>query len=328
MDRPSVIILDVGHGNSTVLLDTNGIVAIDAGPGTTLLEFLMQEEITRIDVLLVSHADKDHIEGLIGLIESELVEIGRVRLNTDLQTQTKLWEQLNYLLDTCHKKNKIDFDVALTTRNTGEFDQGRVQVEILAPSLRVAGTGVGSKRDGKRQLKTNTVSAVIRLKMDDDPRVLLCGDLDDSGLTEMLNDFPEPRAAVLVFPHHGGRAETSDMASFTKKLCGSVQPSTVIFSIGRGVHSTPIPEVVDAVRERGSAVRVACTQLSEYCAADAPASAPDHLLPIYASGKDKAHCCMGSIMIPLHDVDASPHPLQDDHVAFIDANVATALCRR
>ena len=34
---PRLFILDVGHGNSAVLVDTEGIVVIDAGPRTALL---------------------------------------------------------------------------------------------------------------------------------------------------------------------------------------------------------------------------------------------------------------------------------------------------
>ncbi len=56
----SISILDVGHGNGAVLVDDNGVVVIDAGPGSALLEFLRHEGIDRINVLLISHADKGY----------------------------------------------------------------------------------------------------------------------------------------------------------------------------------------------------------------------------------------------------------------------------
>lgn len=328
MDVPALYILDVGHGNSAVLVDVSGTVIIDAGPRTALLEFLMQEGIKRVDAVLLSHADKDHVEGLISLIESETVEIGRVRLNTDLVKKTNLWAQLMFILDKCHRESKIDFDVALTTRNSGEFDQENVQVEILAPSLRVAGTGVGSMRNGKKMLKSNSISAVIRLVVNKKPWILLCGDLDEAGLDELLQDTPSPKADVLVFPHHGGNADSSEMENFAKRLCNVVKPRTVVFSIGRGLHSTPIPDVVKAVRKRDSEVRIACTQLSEHCATSIPDSTPKHLLDVFASGKETNKCCTGSIMVRLGDVDAAPDPPVLTHLAFIDQHAPNALCRR
>ena len=42
---PSFYILDVGHGNSAVLIDRDGVVVIDAGPNTVLLDFLIDHHI-------------------------------------------------------------------------------------------------------------------------------------------------------------------------------------------------------------------------------------------------------------------------------------------
>ncbi|MFY9820530.1 MAG: MBL fold metallo-hydrolase [Thermoanaerobaculia bacterium] len=76
-------ILDVGHGNCAILQDSNGVVVIDAGLGNSLEIYLREQGIRRIDVILISHADQDHLGGLISLLASQAVEIGRVRLNTD-----------------------------------------------------------------------------------------------------------------------------------------------------------------------------------------------------------------------------------------------------
>ncbi len=43
----SLSILDEGHGNSAVLVDTDGVVVIDVGPGSALMEFLRQEGIEK-----------------------------------------------------------------------------------------------------------------------------------------------------------------------------------------------------------------------------------------------------------------------------------------
>ena len=73
MKRPYLAILDVGHGNCAVLTDSKGIVVIDTGPGSALLEYLSEKNIKTIDVVLISHADQDHIGGLIQLLFSKSV---------------------------------------------------------------------------------------------------------------------------------------------------------------------------------------------------------------------------------------------------------------
>jgi hypothetical protein len=41
MNRPSLLILDVGHGNVAVLLDTGGVIVIDAGKGGLIIDVLL-----------------------------------------------------------------------------------------------------------------------------------------------------------------------------------------------------------------------------------------------------------------------------------------------
>jgi len=92
-------ILDVGHGNCAILQDAHGVIVIDTGPGSHLLEYLDQQRIKRIDTILISHSDKDHIGGLAGLLTQEDVEIGRICLNTDAIKRTDSWEDVLWILD-------------------------------------------------------------------------------------------------------------------------------------------------------------------------------------------------------------------------------------
>jgi competence protein ComEC len=60
---PILTILDVGHGNCAVLEDGQRTVVFDCGPKTGLLEYLTSRTITVLDLVLISHADEDHIAG-------------------------------------------------------------------------------------------------------------------------------------------------------------------------------------------------------------------------------------------------------------------------
>src|SRR5256885_5882175 len=53
-------ILDVGHGNSAVLVDAEAAVIIDTGRGDQLRQYLHEQGIGKIDLIILSHADADH----------------------------------------------------------------------------------------------------------------------------------------------------------------------------------------------------------------------------------------------------------------------------
>ena len=104
---PTLYVLDVRHGNSAVLIDDSGIIVIDAGPGSDLLDFLQENGITQIDILILSHADQDHIGGAMSLLSSKKVEIKNVYLNTDSIKGSTIWDDLAYTLSDHRKRSEI-----------------------------------------------------------------------------------------------------------------------------------------------------------------------------------------------------------------------------
>ena len=324
---PSIVyILDVGHGNSAVLVDDKGVVVIDAGPGTALLEFLTQEGVSKIDVLLISHADRDHIKGVISLCESG-INLGIVQLNTNSEKDTNVWEDMIFELDRENKKGKLQFNVGLTTNDTGKFDKGKIHIEILAPTPYLAAKGPGSTDRCNRNLTSNSVSAVVRLTKNEIPFILLAGDIDDTGLLNLLEDNTNPIAPIVVFPHHGGKTgKDTESETFTKKLCETIKPEVVIFSNGRGVHATPRKEIAQTIRKVLPNTRIMCTQLSENCSTELRIKKGSHLTTKFAQGREKGKCCAGSIMLDLSKDKVVIKPGEKDHKAFIKKAAPTALC--
>ena len=95
---PNLTILDVGHGQCVVLQDTRGTVIFDAGSGSTLLDFLHASAITEIDAVIISHADADHLSGLVSLLSSATVQVRQVHLNSDATKNSDIWEDLRYAI--------------------------------------------------------------------------------------------------------------------------------------------------------------------------------------------------------------------------------------
>lgn len=69
----TVLYLDVGKADCTILTDGAHTVLIDcaeADDGETLLSVLKENRISQIDLLIVTHFDKDHIGGAPGVLSS------------------------------------------------------------------------------------------------------------------------------------------------------------------------------------------------------------------------------------------------------------------
>lgn len=315
----SLTILDVGHGNSAVLRGEK-VCIIDAGRGSGLLDYLQEQGITDIETVLLSHADADHIGGLLGLLaQRDTFSLKEIYLNTDSSKDTAIWDDL--LLE-LQKRPEIKLRVALTSAETEQLEMPDVTIEVLAPTPTLAAKGAGSTDSKGRELDSNSLSAVIRIGVDEGLSVLLAGDVDRVGLDNMLERNVDAKADILVFPHHGGHAKNVSMSQFAKDICEAVQPTTVIFSMSRP-SKNPLPEIVQAIRQTNAEVRIACTQLSRHCAALLPSAAPTHHVA-YSRGSEKNRCCAGSLVVDFERGQLLPAFAQ--HQQFITNNAPTALC--
>lgn len=325
---PSLTILDVGHGQCVILQDARGTVIFDAGSKSTLLEFLQDSAITEIDAVIISHADADHLSGLVSLLSAATVQVRQLYLNSDATKDTAIWQDLRFAIADASSRAEISVSTEVTTRSTQEFARGDIQIEILYPAPALAMAGPGSKDLMGRKLTPNSMSVVARISYQSIPRLLLAGDIDGVGLENLLETFPSLQSEVLLFPHHGGRPSRADPAEFASALSHAVQPNLIVFSIGRGRYDTPRPDIVEGIRSALPNAAIACTQLSKNCAENVPSLPPAHLASISAKGQMSQSCCAGSIRLILEPKTTRYNPSLQDHQDFITANAPTALCRR
>lgn len=155
---------------------------------------------------------------------------------------------------------------------------------------------------------------------------VFAGDIDEVGIENMLEQGVELNAKTLVFPHHGGNLSRNNNKQLVQRFLKVVSPTNIIFSIGRGLHATPQPEIVEAIREAIPNVYIACTQLSEHCADRPPKASPPYVEAIFAAGREKRVCCAGSIRLDPRTGDIVS-PVIDEHANFIGENISTPLCK-
>jgi competence protein ComEC len=328
VNRPSLVVLDVGHGNAAVLLDTNGVVVIDAGTGGVLIDFLRSVGIQAVDVLLISHADADHIGNAQDLLLDKAIRVGLVCYNSDPSKKTLVWKAFRKAIKEARRNKGLTADPQLTTSQTGRLDRGSVHVEVLYPMPEMASSGPGGTDEDDKPITSNSMSAVIRLKTAAGPMVMLAGDIERRCIQAWRNEGTDPTASILVFPHHGGNPGEDDPVNFAIELTQAVKPKAVLFSIHRSKHKLPIPEVVEAVRRQAPDVRVACTQLSTHCSKDVPTGIRTHLTMYEAHGKHTNTCCAGTFVIDLAGKEPVLDPPPDQHLAFIGGLIGSPLCMR
>ncbi len=181
--------LAVGHGNCTVLELPNGKVMLyDAGSlaGPELVRrsvapYLWHRGIQRIDELFISHADLDHFNGIVALLERFPV----AKINW---TPTFAQRGSPGVEETLQAVEKRKIPTCVVQAGDA-WSEGNVRLEVLHPPA------VGPPGN------ENARSMVLRITVAN-LHVLLTGDLEGEGLTTLLKQ-PARKADLLLAPHHG-----------------------------------------------------------------------------------------------------------------------------
>jgi len=205
-ERPplAVTVLDVGMGTAVVVETRQHVLVYDFGPGNrdgyslgqwVVEPFLRHRGIERVDRLVISHADQDHMGGLFALVgayRDAWVASG----TPDLLRQKMPSLQRVF---SCHDLAPWRWD--------------GVDFEFLS-----AGKPPGDSKNNR--------SCVLSIRLGQ-RHILLPGDIESSQEVQLLVRYKQRLAAdVLVTPHHGSM--TSSSSAFVR----AVRPQHVIHTAG------------------------------------------------------------------------------------------------
>ncbi len=169
-------VLDVGRGSCAylewpdgrnVMVDCGSLNSRDAG-ASIAARYLWSRGVTRLDTLVLSHPDADHVNGAASLLD--LMRVRRVVVTRAFEGRR--WPR--------------GVEVVTVERRGPPERLG--ELEILGPPV---WEKFGSSTPA------NETSIVVRVA-----GVLLPGDIEERGAEELLT-LPDLRARVLVMPHHG-----------------------------------------------------------------------------------------------------------------------------
>lgn len=225
----SVHIIDVGQGDSIFIqtLEDKRIL-IDAGDEEaehTVYSYLKRRGVKKIDVLIATHPDTDHIGSMDYIID-------KFKISHFYMPNAKTNSEAFYnLLDSCKEKNlKIEY---LTKGDRLKIDSSTT-MEILSPST------ITDK---------NNLNSIVSLLNYKGYEFLFTGDAEKENESEILSSCNLPEIEFLKAGHHGSSSSSTD--EFIEKL----KPEAVAISCGyNNDYGHPHRSVLDTFRENGSVV--------------------------------------------------------------------------
>jgi competence protein ComEC len=191
-DRLMCTFLAVGHGSAVVIeLPGGGTVLYDAGcfgspqgAVQSIAAYLWQKGIARIDAVVLSHPDADHYNALPGLLDR--FPVGRVYAGPAMFAHNG--RSLAALREAIDAAGVPVVELAANDRLRGRRP---CRIDVLHPP-----------RQG--QLESDNAASLVLAVEYLGRRILLTGDLEPSGLDDVLAEEPIP-CNVLLVPHHGSQ---------------------------------------------------------------------------------------------------------------------------
>jgi len=226
--------IDVGQGDSTLIITpANETILIDSGDwredGSEVIAYLEAQGINRIDHLVATHADADHIGGHAAVIEHFETTGEGVGTAYDSGVPSDSATYGNYL-DTVD-----EYDVELRLVESGDElpIEGDVSAQVMNPPAGDAGGDV------------NENSVVLAFEFGDF-QYLAPGDVDTGVEQRLVDEWgSDLESDIFKAGHHGSSTSSSDT------FVGAVEPETAIISSAyNSQYGHPSDEVLERFAAR------------------------------------------------------------------------------
>ncbi len=238
-EKLEVHFIDVGQGDSTLIITPEGKkILVDGGEGNSnkydygknvLLPYLLDRRINKIDYLIISHADSDHIGGTFSVLES--LKVNKILIGVQP-------ENSNQLTDLIEKARKKKIEIIILKAG----DNLKIEEDIYLHTIWPNANNI------LRENSLNNNSLVFKLELKN-TSILFTGDIEEIAEKEILSYYENTNAlksTILKVAHHGSKTSSS------KDFLDAVNPEIALIGVG-GDNSFGHPgeEVIKRLKEGG-----------------------------------------------------------------------------
>lgn len=226
----SVHVIDVGKADSIFVECGGKTMLVDGGTadrGEPVAEYLNRRGVKRLDYVVNTHPDDDHIGGLAAILEQYPVgQYFASELPPTLIPTGKAYRDV--------QEELAQKQLSATVPKPGSsFLLGNARVRILAPVK----TGESS----------NNNSLVLRITFGD-TSFLFMGDAEKEEESDLLQSNAELSADVLKVGHHGSNTST------TEALLNAVKPKYAVISVADDASGLPKRDTLKRLDAAGTTV--------------------------------------------------------------------------
>ena len=248
-----VYYLDVGQASATfVILPTGRTLLIDTGSGESEREFLQSvdkilktNKLSKIDKLILTHSDEDHVGGAVGLFKKYQVDACyRPKV---ISTSAFEEEKPEY-----KKIESAVFEQVISSAYT----EPDCEVEFIENEIFVEGDCVVEIFACKEDVynDTNSYCPFVTIFYGG-KQFMFCGDATKVREEEFVSDMKTEERKMdvdfLLVSHHGSKSST------TEDFLSYISPRYAIISAGDSLH--PTQTVIDRLTESGVS-EIFCTK--------------------------------------------------------------------
>jgi len=229
-------VLELPHGQTVLIVAGAHYDTLDMGRAV-VAPYLWERGITRLDHVIATHPQLDHVGGLPWVIRS--FEVGRYWSNGVVREEP-FYRRLQ---DSLRARGLVE---ERAEEGLAIIDNGPCRLIVLNPTANSVGSWPkdGAQRTSSGSL-LNNLSIVTRLQCGAQT-FLLTADAEAGALARLHRLEPGARATILKVPHHGAAS------SLYRPWLEQAGARAAVISAGRyNAYGHPAPEVVTAYHESG-----------------------------------------------------------------------------
>ena len=233
-----ICMLDVGQGDclfwelpdGTTFLSDGGSTSVSDVGNYRIVPFLKARGVHKIDYLLISHMDQDHINGIKEVLEDGSIQVEQALL-PGLQRKDDAYLEMEALLENAN--------VEKLCLNSGDLAaQGDYSMRCLWPP-------VEGQTDDR-----NKMSLVMEVEYGEF-RMLLTGDIDEQAERQLAATGQLETVDILKVAHHGSRYSSS-----SEFLAQATPAVSLISCSATNRYGHPGQETLERLQTEKSAVRI------------------------------------------------------------------------